>query len=259
MSITMRSITRALTPWLVPVLLVGVWELACRLHWLPPSQSAAPSAIVSHLLSPALFVNVTWTLLRLVAGVTIGALVGIVSGLFLAQTRVADRLFSPTLHFLAPIPIIVWFPFLIILFGLGDAMRVAFVATAAYFLVHVHCFNAVRSVNRDFLELGQMYEKRYWSRVWHVVLPSSLASIFTSIRIAIAIGWVVVALAEFGLREQGKEGIGWFIMQARGLGQVENEFAGIVLLGLTGAVADGIVRIAERHYLKWANTAEVSA
>jgi sulfonate transport system permease protein len=256
LSTAVRSLNRRLTPWLVPVLLVGAWEVAWRLHWLPPSQSAAPSAIVSHLLSLALFANAGWTLLRLACGVVIGTLFGIISGLFLAQRKTADLLLSPTLQFLAPIPIIVWLPLLIMLVGVGDPMRVAFIATGAYFLVHVHCFHAARSVDRDFVELGQIYEKRYWSRLWQVVLPSSSASIFTAVRIALAIGWIAVAFAEFGLREQGREGLGWFIMQARGLGQVENEFAGIILLGLIGGLIDRIVVAVERHFLRWTNTGE---
>jgi sulfonate transport system permease protein len=256
LAVAIQFLRQKLTPWLVPAVLVALWEVAWRLHWLPPSESAAPSAILSHLLSRTLFVNATWTLLRLVSGVIAGTLVGIASGLFLSQNRRASRLLSPTLQFLAPIPIIVWLPFIIIVFGVGDPMRVAFVATAAYFLAHVHCFHAARAVDRDFVELGQIYEKRYWSRLWQIILPSSSASIFTAVRIALAMGWIVVAFAEFGLQEPGREGIGYFVMQARALGQVENEFAGIVLLGIIGALVDlGVVTI-EKHFLRWANTAE---
>src|SRR5271157_5037822 len=115
-----RVFTSRLVPWAVPVLLVGTWEAMWRLNWLPPSESAAPSAIVRHLLSATLFANAGWTLLRLAAGVVTGTTLGIASGLFLAEKRTADLLLSPTLQFFAPIPIIVWLPFLIIVFGVGD-------------------------------------------------------------------------------------------------------------------------------------------
>lgn len=151
---------------IVPGTLILAWEVATRANWLPPSQSAAPSKViwqlVSQLVSGTLGIQALYSLMRLSIGVSIGTILGICCGVLTSQSRRVDRFLSPTMQFLAPIPVIVWIPFLIMLFGLGEPSKVALVAVCVFFLLHIHTFQTIRSVESNYVELADMYEKDYW-------------------------------------------------------------------------------------------------
>ena len=162
-------------------------------------------------------------------------------------------MFSLTVRFLAPIPIIIWLPFLVIFLGIGEATKIAFVATGAFFLVHVHCYHSAKEVDHLFTELASIYEKGLLARLWHVVAPASTGAIFTAVRLSIALGWVVVAFSEYNMQETGRGGIGMYILQTSSLGKIEEKFAGMAILGISGALIDYGLVLLERHVRNWAN------
>jgi sulfonate transport system permease protein len=244
---------RRVVPFIFPVFLILFWEVAVHLEWLPPSEFAAPSAVVRYLFSPALLRDLGWTCLRLAGGIAIGATLGMLTGLLLAQNKPCDLLFSSTVQFAAPIPIVIWLPFLVIAFGLGEVTKFAFVATGAFFLVHIHCYHAVQNIDRHVDELTRIYQKGFWKRIRDVILPASMGSILVAIRIAVALGWVVVALAEYNMQDRSHAGIGCFILLSESLGRVEQKFAGIVLLGLCGALIDRGIYMTDKHLRRWAD------
>jgi sulfonate transport system permease protein len=153
--------------------------------------------------------------------------------------------------FLAGIPVVVWMPFWIMAFGIGEMFKLGLVAIGTFFLVHVHTFQAVRSLERGYVELADVYEKTYWERVRHIFVPASLPSVLTGVRISLAIGWIVLFFVEYAASERGFEGLGWFIADARAVGRVEDEFAGLLLLGIVAYTVDLAVAVGQRYSMRW--------
>jgi sulfonate transport system permease protein len=154
-----RSIVKA-SVLLLPILLVAGWEIIVRAELVPPSQSAAPSTVairLAHLMiSGVLPIHGAHSLLRLIAGVAVGGVAGVVTSMYLAKSRLADQVFSPTVQLLAGIPVVVWIPFWVMFFGTGEEFKIAMVAISTFFLVHFHSFVALRSVHRDYMELADI-------------------------------------------------------------------------------------------------------
>jgi sulfonate transport system permease protein len=245
---------------LVPLLLVTAWEVVVRAQLVPPSQAAAPSEVLARLgrllVSGVLPNHGLHSLSRLLAGVAIGVIAGILSSMYLAKSRIADRLFSPTVQLLAGVPVVVWIPFWVMFFGTGEAFKISMVAISTFFLVHFHSFVALRAVERDYMELADIYEKSYWEKVHDVLLPSSAPAMLTATRTALAFGWVVIFFVEYASARQGSEGLGWFIADARAVGKVEEEFAGLLFLAVLAFVADWLLAKLQRRLIRWSDSLE---
>src|SRR5437660_674686 len=109
MRISRTRFAARLVPWIVPVLLLASWEGLVRGGLLPPSQSAAPSSVLRQFLrlaaSSSFLEHAFWSIVRLTAGVALGGVVGMLTGLVLASFRVAKNVLSPTIQLLAGVPI----------------------------------------------------------------------------------------------------------------------------------------------------------
>ena len=83
---------------------------------------------------------------------------------------------------------------------------------------------------------------------WKVVLPASLPSIFTGLRLGLGFAWVVIVVGEMtGVQT----GLGAIIMEARQLSRTEIVIAGMVTIGLLGFVSDQLVQMLGRRLLRW--------
>jgi sulfonate transport system permease protein len=256
---TKRTVLRA-GVLLLPVLLIAGWEIIVRAGLVPPSQSAAPSVVALRLArlvgSGELPRHGSHSLIRLLVGVVVGGLLGVVSSMYLVKSRLADYLVSPTIQLLAGIPVVVWIPFWVMFFGTGEEFKIAMVAISTFFLVHFHSFVALRSVQRDYMELADIYEKSYWEKVRDVLLPSAAPAILTATRTALAFGWVVIFFVEYASARHGSEGLGWFIADARAVGKVEEEFSGLLFLAILAFITDWLIAKIQRHFARWSDSLE---
>jgi len=243
-----------------PLLLMVIWETVVRLELVPPSQSAAPSDVLStlwHLIvSGELIKQAGFSLARLVTGVLAGGLIGIITGIILATSKIGDRFFSPTIQFLAGIPIVLWMPFCVMIFRTEEAFKISLAAVCTFFLVTLLTLQAVRLVEKKYLELATLYGRNFSEKVREIYLPYSAPSIFSALRISLVIVWIVLFFVEYAIATPGREGLGWFIADARSVGKIEEEFAGLFFLGLLAFFTDWLVAKAQKGVSSWRESLE---
>lgn len=243
---------------LFPLALITAWHFIVRLDLVPKSQAAAPSDVLVRLwgliTSGTILVHSGYSLLRLLSGIALGVLAGIIVSICLAKSRSGEQIFSPTLQILAGVPVVVWIPFWVMFFGTGEAFKVGMVGISTFFIVFFHSFVALRAVERDYMELADLYEKDFWQKVWQVLLPSSAPAILTATRTALAFGWVVIFFVEYASAREGTEGLGWFIADARQVGQKEEEFAGLLFLAVLAFASDFLISKLQRYLVRWSDT-----
>lgn len=258
-----RTGSRLMSTCAFPLVLLAAWEIAVRYEVFPPSQAAAPSAILARLVrllaTGPLVSHGAYSVGRICAGVAIGTVAGMFTGLVLGSSGRADALLSPTLRLLAGVPVVIWIPFWVMCFGTDEAFKIAMAAISTFFLVHLYTFHAIRSVERTYMELADMYEKSTWDRWRHVFLPSATLAILTATRTSLAFGWVVIFFVEYASARQGSEGLGWFIADARAIGRIEDEFAGLTFLAVIAYLTDQILALLQRRLVSWADTVERTA
>lgn len=240
--------------------LLLAWELAFRAGVFPQSQAVGPVKIARTMIElcadPVFLTHILTSVCRVIIGVLLGTTAGMLCGVLFANTSVFRRMLSPTLAFLAGIPVVVWMPFWIMFFGTGEVFRIGLVGIASFFLTYSVAFIATLRTSKVYFELLQLYEKTKSFSILHVYLPAAAAAIFTSTRLAIAFGWVVLFFAEYAVSQSGSEGLGWFVANARAVGRIEDEFAGLMLLGIIAYLMDRAIAKLQRKTLRWADSLE---
>lgn len=255
----------------LPLLLLAFWEIqVCRdLAFLRVVE--CEDSLPGSETSPSIILVRTWELVesgillghlgssafRLASGAAIGLLFGIISALLVVRLRWVDLFASPTVQFLSPVPIVVWVPFLIILFGIGDVWKIALVSLAILLVVHVQAVQGFKSIERRYLEIGQTYEKGAWRSFWHIQLPGAAPSIITGLRIGLAISWIGLFVAESSEARASAAGLGWFISDNRKFERLDDEFAGVLVLGCAGLLLDQIILRFQKWLLRWRDTKSV--
>ncbi len=232
-----------------------VWEVVYRSGLLTAANSAGPwdtaRVLIRLLRSTDIYFQVGYTLYRLLTGVLLGAIVAVPVALFMSTSLGIRRLLQPTLTICANVPVVVWIPFAVMVAGTEEAFKVSLVAIAAFLIVATMVLDAAVKTHLTFLEAGRALHFDTLALIRHVVLPAVTPAIVGAIRASIAFGWVVIFFVEYASARSGSEGLGWKIADARALGRIEEEFAGLLVLAAIALLADSVLSRLQRRFLSW--------
>ena len=132
----MTKLRTFLISLIIPFVLLVLWEFSVRYNLLPNTLIASPSQVIVdffELLSNGkLLLHSLVSMKRLILGFSIGTFLGLLLGVLVGVSKFGENLIAPTIQLLAPIPPIAWIPVLIILFGIGEASKIALILLAAF-------------------------------------------------------------------------------------------------------------------------------
>ncbi len=237
-----NRIRKFLISLLLPVFILVIWELFFRFEVFPRTQLAPPSMVfpvISELIIEEAIIPFSFSSLRrLILGVLVGMVFGIFSGSIAARFKKVEILINPTIAFFAPIPVVVWIPFAILIFGVGEYFQISLVSLATFLLVHMYTFSATSSVRNEYSGIADIYGLSFLKRLRFLYLPRVLPEVLTALRVAVIIGWIVLFLVEFGSEIPSESGLAFFIKYQQSLGRIEDAFAGLILLALLAYLLD---------------------
>jgi sulfonate transport system permease protein len=247
-----KRILAGLVPWLLPIALVIVWEIAARTGLLSarvlPAPSATALAFWDTLRSGALGHHVWISTERALLGLAIGGSFGFVLGLLNGVFPVAERVLDSSLQMLRNIPHLAVIPLVILWFGIDEAAKLFLVAAGVLFPIYLNTFHGIRHVDRGLIEMARSYGLGPWALFSRVILPGALPSILVGLRYALGIMWLTLIVAE---TISSSSGIGYMTMNAREFLQTEVVLLGIIVYALLGKLADLLTRQLERRCLAW--------
>jgi sulfonate transport system permease protein len=244
---------RALRGTVLPILLLATWEFASHARLidpriLPPLEVVARTAVIQ-VTQEGLLGNLAASLMRDMAGFSIGTLIGIVIGTVLGLSRTADRVFTPSFNGLRQIAILAWIPLISIWFGVGEAAKVVFIMAAALIPVVLNTYEGIRSASTQLVEVGRALTFTRWQLVTRLYLPSALPSIATGVHLALIYSWVASVGAEYFMTIG--PGIGGLIIAGRERFQMDLVMLGILILGLVGFLINRCASLLETRLLRW--------
>jgi sulfonate transport system permease protein len=186
----------------LPLVFLVFWAMGNAYNWWPNSIIATPRAVArafGRLLQSGELLHHTFASLgRLVEGSGIG----LVSGIFVASCvgifPSVERVFRPTLDFLAPIPVLAWIPILIVAFGV-DGAKVSLIAMGTGLIMYATTLTAIRDTRTEYIEVARLFHKREIDVLLRVSLPAGAWTLFGGLRTALALSWVLL-LAVCGKR-----------------------------------------------------------
>ncbi|MCM2575607.1 aliphatic sulfonate ABC transporter permease SsuC [Achromobacter xylosoxidans] len=242
----------ALAPWLVPALILGLWQLAAQAGWLSsrilPAPSAVAAAAWSLAVSGELWQHVHISALRALWGLLLGGGLGLALGLLNGSSRTAETLLDTTLQMIRNIPVLALIPLVILWFGIEETAKLALLSLGVFFPVYLNTFHGIRSVDPALIEMGRSYGLTGWRLYRDVILPGALPSILVGLRFALGLVWVILIVTE---TISAQSGIGYMTMNAREFLQTDVVLLGILLYALLGKAADTLARLLERRLLRW--------
>lgn len=247
-----RQLRKSLLPWLVPILLLLLWQVLAGLSLIPVRILPAPTAIAAAGLTLArsgeLWVHLSASGMRAATGFTIGASLALLFGFINGVQPRAELLLDSSLQMLRNIPHLALIPLVILWFGIGEEARIFLVALGVFFPVYLNTFHGIRNIDPGLLEMGRVYGLRHRELITHIVLPGALPSILVGIRFSLGIAWITLIVGE---TIAANSGIGYMAMNAREFMQTDVIVFSILLYALLGKLSDSIARFFELRFLRW--------
>jgi sulfonate transport system permease protein len=239
-------------PWMVPVLLLLLWQWASSAGFLPsrilPSPRDVLRAFISLSASGELWTHVRVSTLRALAGFAVGGGLGLALGLLTGSVPWAETLLDTTLQMVRNIPALALIPLVILWFGIDESAKLFLVSLGVFFPIYINTFHGIQSVDRGLLEMGRTYGLSGWPLYREIILPGALPSILVGVRFSLGFMWVMLIVAE---TISARSGIGYMTMNAREFMQTDVMVVGILLYALLGKLADLMAKGLERYWLRW--------
>ena len=239
-----------------PFVVVGaLWELVARLAIFPPRLFPPLEVVAAAFLrltaSGALPHHALDTLLRLLAGFALAASVGVVIGIAMGRSRLAEDTLLPLVSIGAPIPGIAYAPLFLLWFGLGNVSAVLLVGFVSTFPIVFNTWTGVKAVKeiwvRSALAMGAD-DRRLFAKV---ILPGALPYILTGLRLGLAQAWRILVGVE--MLAAVPWGLGWMIFGAREFLNTDVMLAGVVVIGAIGLALEKLVfqRLERFTVVRW--------
>ncbi|WP_104134038.1 MULTISPECIES: ABC transporter permease [unclassified Cryobacterium] len=188
------------------------------------------------------------SVLRLLVGLGLTILLGVVFGVLIGSVRWLRSLTEPMLEFFRAIPPPVLVPLLMLLVGINDQMKIIVIISGAIWPVLLNTIEGVRAVDPVLSDTFRTYSITGFVRLRHLVLPGASPQIMTGVRQSTSIALILMVISEmFG----SSSGLGFTIVLFQRAFAIPEMWSGIVVLGLLGLALSVISKSIENRLLKW--------
>lgn len=186
---------------------------------------------------------------RVLAGIAISIVAGVVLGIMIGSIRVLRMLMEPTLEFFRAIPPPVIIPVMALIIGINDQMRVGVIIFGCIWPILLNTIEGVRAVDSVLNDTCAVYGIKGAARLRHLVLRGASPQIMTGVRQSISIGLILMVISE--MLGSASSGLGYTIVQFQRTFSVPEMWTGIILLGVIGVVLSLIFQFTEKRILRW--------
>jgi sulfonate transport system permease protein len=229
---------------------LGIWQIyGARIDpVLFTTPSAVAQAAVTMIASGELWMYLAPSLLVLVIGLTLAAVIGIVVGVLLARFWVLDVALGVYITFLYSTPTVALVPLIVLWAGFETTAKVIILFLFAFFPMAINTYQGVKNVDPRLIEVGRAFrcsERQLWI---NIVLPGALPFIVTGLRLAVGRGLIGMVLADL---YTAISGIGYLIVRSAATYQVDKMFVPIVTLGVLGVTLTALLRVLEIKVAPW--------
>jgi sulfonate transport system permease protein len=254
--VRLRHITWNKFKWLAsllsPVLLLLAWTLVTRGHWFSDRILVPPRDVYSAFLelcdSGELLEDLKISSWRLACGFGLGALGGLILGVLLEKSSAARAYLGPTFQALRQVPTLALIPMFILLFGIGETLKIVIIVKSTVYPVATATMEGVRNIPEQYLEVGRAYRLGPWASFKRILFPAAVPPILTGVRIALGRSWMVLVAIELLTADTG---LGQTMETGRQMLRLDIVMVGVIVTGVIGFTLDRGLQVLERALLPW--------
>lgn len=221
---------------------LSVWEFLSHSGWLyrdvVPSLLAIGRAMFDLLAHGEYYFNLAVTAGEVGAALAIGGSLGLVVGIVLGANRFLSKAFESYLYYLGPTPKIIFFPIMIMWFGVGPGSKIALGTLSCFFPVALSAAAGMRQIDKVLIRVGNSFRASTAQMVFKIYLPAMRHPIINGVRLGLGVALIGTLLAETKLSNKG---IGFLIIQAYSIFDMPRMYAMLIVLFILSIGANSVV------------------
>ena len=203
-----------------------------------PSLLAIGRALIQTLSDPTFYWHLYTTFYEIGVAMLIGGLSGLAVGIVLGGSKLMQRAFEPFLYYLGPCPKIIFFPIMIMWFGVGPGSKVAMGAISCFFPVALNAAGGMREIDKVLIRVGRSFRANTWQMVTKIYLPAMRHPIINGVRLGLGVALIGTLLAETKLSNRG---VGFLVIQAYSLFNMPQMYSLLIVLFVIAIGANALI------------------
>jgi NitT/TauT family transport system permease protein len=203
-----------------------------------PSLGAIADALVRLLLDSGFYGHLGTTGLEIATALAIGGISGLAAGLALGANRLLGKAFEPYLYYLGPTPKIIFFPVMIMWFGVGPGSKVAMGVISCFFPIALSTAAGMRQIDRVLIRVGRSFRARAWQMVSKIYLPAMRVPVVNGVRLGLGVAVIGTLLAETKLSNRG---VGFLVINSYNTFDMPRMYALMIVIFVIAIGANALV------------------
>lgn len=260
----MRKLSHALgavaaQAWPVAVALLA-WEVVARSGMVNPRLFPRLGAIwdqaVLLIAGQQIIPHLAASFTRVVVGFALAVVLGVPLGYLMSRIEAFGRVVEPIFSLGYPVPRIALYPIAVFLFGIGHFSKVVLVLLECLYPIAINTYYGVRNVNPLYVWSAQNMGAGRARVFFHIIAPAAAPFVFSGLRIALPIAFIVTVLTEM---VSSTEGLGWMILYASASLVQARVFAAVAVVAVIGFAMDRLLAALRNRLIYWEQESAVAA
>ena len=233
------------------IILLLLWELVALAIHNPlflPRLSAVLETTWANFMNGVLLTDIGISMFRCLSGFAVAFIIGVPLGVLMGWSAKWDDFWNFIISFTNPLPKLGLIPLFILWLGIGEASKVALIATASVFSILINTYNGVRGVNRLLIWRAAISGADQMEMLQKVILHAALPHILTGARLGMAVAWIVLLGAEMVAAQAG---LGFRILYGGQTFDTRLVFSGLLVIAIIGFAFDRLILALSARVCRW--------
>jgi len=213
-----------------------------------PAPDRAFTALWHGLAASDLGEKLAGTIEHMLGGWLLASAVGIALGALIGSSASVRAYVAPTLEFLRPLPASAVIPVAIAIFGYSSAMALGVIGFGAVWPMLLATMHGFGAVEPRLKEVARALGLSGFETAIKISLPSATPDILAGLRLGLTVALILAVVCEM---IAGLDGLGQWVLLAARAYRSADLFAGVILLGAVGVVANALLSLVEARALRW--------
>lgn len=242
---------KTLLQFVGPLIFLLVWQTLSQFSIIDPAFFPSPLSIFDRFFnllttSESFLQHLEKSLMRLSIALLMAVPSAIALAVMIEFNQSIKTFIQPLISILYPLPKVAIFPLLLLIFGIGDAAKIAVLFLGMFFLILLSVAQGLRRIlQMGYFDIAYVYRIPKLKTMTAVAIRGVLPEIINGVKIAIGNGLILIVASEFTIADRG---IGVFIWSAWDQFQIKDVYVGILTLSLISFVAFQFLEYLEKKY-----------
>jgi nitrate/nitrite transport system permease protein len=199
------------------------------------------------------YIDQIFTSLRTVfTGFVLASLIAIPIGILCGLSATLNAAFNPFIQIFKPVSPLAWLPIVTMLvsalyvtndpiFEKSFLTSAITVALCSLWPTMINTALGVSSIDKDLMNVAKVLQLKWTTKLFKLVLPSSLPLIFTGLRLSLGVGWMVLIASEMLAQNPGLGKFVWDEFQNGSSESLSRLLVAVFTIGIIGFLLDRVM------------------